>query len=119
MQEGDTINFSGGQAGSVGRDSHSHDNTFQQNQYQGPSKEDLKTLGEQLARLRMAMRKDASEPEHDEALGHIAAAQKAAESGNEAEASRRLKAAGKWALSVAEKIGVDVAAASIKVAMGL
>jgi hypothetical protein len=113
MPEGDTYNV--GQAGAVGPNAHAHHMTFQQTE---ASREDLTALAKQLDDLRKAMRADASEPDHDEALGAVAAAQKAAAAGDKAGAFDKLKSAGKWALGVAEKIGVDVAAAAIKTAMG-
>jgi hypothetical protein len=78
---------------------------------------DLDMLAEQLAILRPAMRQAASSAEQDLATGQVAAAEAEAKNGNEAQAMLRLKSAGKWALDIAEKVGVGLAVAVIKQAM--
>lgn len=57
------------------------------------------------------------EGEHDETLGAVAAAEKAATAGDGPAVLRHLAGAGKWALGVAEKIGTAVAVEAIKRAM--
>ena len=52
--------------------------------------------------------------EQDEAIGAVVAAQKAAAKGDGQTVLQHLKAAGKWTLGVAEKIGVAVAMEAIK-----
>jgi hypothetical protein len=79
---------------------------------------DLTKLAEELARLRTAMKQEAGgADEHDEAIGAVAAAGKAAGQGDGPAALRHLKTASKWTLGVAEKIGVAVAVEAIKKAM--
>jgi hypothetical protein len=80
---------------------------------------DQKRLADELKILRVALKAEASTSDHDEAIGAIASAEKATEKGDGAGASAQLKAAGKWALEVAEKIGVGVAVAALKTALGL
>lgn len=107
-----------GQAGAIGRASHAEKMIFQQAVL--PAQQiDLGALARELIELRKAMRDQASDPDHDIAIGKIAAAQQAAESGDSSGAIEHLKAAGKWALDVSTKIGGDVAAAALKVALGL
>jgi uncharacterized protein YjbI with pentapeptide repeats len=111
---GDTFNT--GQAGAVGPNAHAHDMTFQQVQHQGAL--EIPRLAEELARLRAAMKREAGDaPEADEAVGAVASAQKAVAAGDGAGALQHLKNAGSWALGVAEKIGVSVAAKAIEKAM--
>jgi hypothetical protein len=80
---------------------------------------DFATLTSELATLRAAMREAAATPDHDDALGEVAAAEKAAGRRDEAATFRHLKAAGKWALETSEKVGVGVAIAAIKYALGI
>jgi hypothetical protein len=63
------------------------------------------------------MRKEASDPEHDEALGAVASAEKAAKQGDGPKALEYLKAAGKWAMDVATKIGTALAVEAMKQSM--
>ena len=108
-----------GQAGAIGSGAHVHEITFNQIWYQIEGSIDLPRLADELAVLRQAMKKDAIEPEQDVAVGAVAAAEQAAKNGNGPKALRFLKSAGKWALDMAEKIGVGVATAAIKGAMGI
>ena len=78
----------------------------------------LPALAEELGRLRAAMRQEASELEHDEALGAVASAEKAAKQSDGPRALEYLKAAGKWTLGIAEKIGTELAVAAMKKMMG-
>jgi hypothetical protein len=89
--------------------------TFQQAQSQ--SSIDLPRLAEELKQLRAAMKKADDKDEQDEAIGAVAAAEKAATKGDEPAALRYLKVAGQWTLGVAEKLGVAVATEAIKRAM--
>jgi hypothetical protein len=79
---------------------------------------DLAGLGNDLEKLRKALRDQASTPEHDMALGQVAAAETAAKEGKGAEVLHYLKTAGTWAWEVATKIGCTVAADAIKRAIG-
>jgi hypothetical protein len=80
---------------------------------------DLERLSGELVLLRNAMKSaaDGSEPAHDMAIGQVAAAEHAARAGNRQGTKAALASAGKWALQIAEKIGVDLATAAIKDAM--
>lgn len=102
-----------GQAGAVGPGAHSHDMSFQQLWNQGDL--ELPRLAEELRQLRDAMRAEShGSSEQDEALGAVAAAEKAAVEGDGATALRHLRTAGAWGLKVAEKIAVPVATEALK-----
>jgi uncharacterized protein YjbI with pentapeptide repeats len=97
---------------------HVHDNTFQQIWNQAGM--DPLQLAQELAPLRAALKQETEgTAEQDEAIGAVAAAEKAADQGDGPTALRHLKAAGKWTLGVAEKIGVTLAAKAIESAMGI
>jgi hypothetical protein len=111
----DTYNMNG-QAGAVGSNAHAHDMTFQQLWSQGSL--DLPRLAEELAKLRDAMRRETEGTrEQDKAVAAVAEAEEAAVQGDGLAVLRHLKAAGKWTLGIAEKIGVAVAVEAIKKAM--
>jgi hypothetical protein len=83
---------------------------------------DLVALASELSKLRQAMKSEAGasgSSEQDAAIGQVAAAEKAAASKDPSKAVEALKGVGSWTLSVAEKIGVAVAAAVIKQTLGL
>jgi hypothetical protein len=106
------------QAGAVGPNSHAHDMTFQQVWNEAAAKLDLDALASELARLRPALKEAAVSAEEDVAIGEVALAEVAAKQKDGPKVLMHLKNAGKWVLGVAEKIGVDVATAAIKSAMG-
>jgi hypothetical protein len=108
-----------GQAGVVGPHGHAHDMTFNQIWNQSASDIDLPTLAKELSTLRTALKKETKEPQHDSAVGEIASAEIAAMKGDGPGALQHLAKAGKWAFEIATKIGVTVAAAALKVALGL
>lgn len=111
----DTYNIHG-QAGAVGKNAHAHDMTFQQAWNQ--SNIDLAQLAEELTRLRAAMKQETQGTrEQDKAIVSVADAEEAAVKGDGPTVLQHLKAAGTWALGVAEKIGVTLAAEAIKRAM--
>jgi len=115
---GDKYEISG-QVGSVGRNAYSHDINFNQiwnNISQGI---DLNELEKELSTLRNSLRNEANTAEHDSSIGAVAKAEIAASEGNGSETLKQLKNAGKWALSVAEKIGTNVAAQAIKSSLGI
>jgi hypothetical protein len=114
-KSGDTYNVNQGVG--VGRNVKMDNVTV--NQIQGQSQIDLPTLADQLAKLRTEMKKEATDPEHDVAVGAVAAAESAARNGDEKSALDYLKAAGKWTLGVAVQIGVPVAIDAIKKSAGL
>lgn len=104
--------------GSVGRNSHAEVVAVQQPGSQKNEEIDFEDLVSDLANLRRAMRdRSSGEGEHDEALGQIAQAEKAAKGGDRPAVFRHLKNAGKWALEVATDIGVRVAAETINRSM--
>jgi hypothetical protein len=80
---------------------------------------DLDALAAQLATLRSAMRQEPDDPDRDIVIGDVAQAEKAARQRDPARVAEHLRAAGKWAADIAEKIGVGVAVVAIKAAVGL
>ena len=114
---GDSYNI--GQVGAIGKFATANGNTFNQQNYNANLDIDLAELAAQLSTLRNEMRKVASAPEHDEALEAIAAAEKFAIEQNKASTIFNLKKAGKWALCIAEKVGISLAAKSIEHAINL
>ena len=80
---------------------------------------DLPKLADDLVKLRAALRREATEPEHDVAIGNVSMAAKAAKEGNGPKALEYLKAAGKWALDTATKVGVSVASDALTKAIGV
>jgi hypothetical protein len=108
-----------GQAAVVGRGNVVVGNTFYQLWQKMDAQPDLNKLAGELAQLRTAMRSQAKEVEDDLKVAAVAEAEKAAKEGNGPATLEALKSAGGWALGVAEKIGVGVAIAAIKTAMGI
>ncbi|MEM1044349.1 MAG: hypothetical protein AAF845_01830 [Bacteroidota bacterium] len=78
---------------------------------------DMEALIEDLALLRAAMKQEATSVEHDVAVGSVAAAEAAAREGDSKGVRKHLKAAGKWALDAATKIGVSAATEAIKASL--
>ena len=98
--------------------------TFNQVRQQHFADIDLQVLSGELRRLRQAMMRDAlaredDEPDHAIAIASIANAEKSAKSGDATAAFTHLKAAGKWALDTAAKVGVSVAEKAIEAALHL
>lgn len=108
-----------GQAGAVGPNSNAHDMTFQQVWNEAAPGVDLGALAEELARLRPALKSAANTAEEDVAVGEVALAEVAAKQKDGPKALVHLRNAGRWALEVAEKVGVGVATAAIKTALGV
>ena len=75
-----------------------------------PGELDIAALSGELALLRAAMKKaaHADSEEHDEEIGLIASAQKAADSGDRSKVLGLLKGAGKWTLEVAKSVAATV-----------
>lgn len=111
--------YTAGQAGAMGPQSHAHDMTFQQLWHQTGGNIDLAALAQELSVLRQHMKKDAADIEQDMAVGAVAAAEQAARAKDGPKVMETLKSTGQWALSVAEKIGVNVASQAIRAALGL
>lgn len=110
--------FEAGQAGAMGPDAHAHDMTFNQIWNQTRDSIDLPTLALQLNSLRSEMAKTATSAEELAEVGAVASAELHAGKGEGGAALAALSKTGKWAVSVAEQIGVGVAAAAISTACG-
>lgn len=85
----------------------------------GSDSPNLVALGEELSKLRQQLKVVAQTPEEDVATGAVARAEVAAKAGDGPGVLGALAAAGKWALQTAEKVGLIVAAAAIKKALGV
>lgn len=107
------------QVGAQGPNAHAHDMTFNQIWNQTKGDIDLQALSNELTTLRGELQKSAKSAEEFAEIGVIASAEIEAQKGNGPQVLSALAKAGKWALSVAEKIGIGVAAAAIKTACGL
>lgn len=107
------------QGGAVGPGAQATRMTFQHTQNPNVATMDLAAVHEELSRLREAMRRDSSKPEHEIAIGEVAAAEIAARDGDGPSVLEHLKRAGPWARDVATKIGVSVVSAAAKAAAGL
>jgi len=108
------------QAGAVGPGSTAQN--FQQiwNNWQtSEANVDLALLAQDLEKLRLEMKREGTSPEQDVATGEVAGAQTAAKNGDGGKVLEKLAKAGKWALSMAEKIGAGLAVAALKKAIGL
>src|SRR5215475_9496171 len=70
---------------------------------------DLPKLAAELQLLRNALRREATDREHDAAVVAVGDAEQAAQQGNGLAVLEHLKKAGKWAFDVATKIGVSIA----------
>lgn len=114
---GDTYNTK--QAGAVGRYAHAHDMTFNQIGEQIKQSIDFSELASELAKLYQVMSQEAKESSQRVALGEVAKAEEAAKANDSSKVAESLKAAGKWSLDVATKIGTSLASEAIKQSMGL
>ena len=108
-----------GQAGAVGRQAHAHDMTFTQTWNQLERSVDLAVLAQELTKLREALGKEATTPEHRFAIGAVEAAEHSARQKDGPKTLEYLKTAGAWSLSIAEKLGIGVATEVLKVAIGV
>jgi len=79
---------------------------------------DLKELAKELALLRAELGKNAKESADFESAAAVAKAEAAAEKGDGPGAFEHLKSAGKWALKIAEAVGVPVAIGALKAVLG-
>ena len=111
------------QAGVVGEGNTITGNTFQQAWAEASANIDLGKLAEELSRLRDALKTEpvpaADKGDQDIAVGAVRIAEIEARKGDGPAALAALKNAGKWTLSVAEKIGLGLAIAALKTALGL
>ncbi|WP_434141470.1 hypothetical protein JQR84_24390 (plasmid) [Pseudomonas luteola] len=108
-----------GQIGAIGANAKTEGNTFSQAWTQATSGIEFPALASELALLRAELRKIATDLEHDQAVASIGAAEVAAKKNDGEGALKHLKAAGKWALDTATKIGTQVAVKAIENAIKL
>jgi len=80
---------------------------------------DVAALSTQLVQLVGELRNRAQNPEEFRALAEVASASEAAKVDDGSKALQHLKSAGTWALGIAEKVGVSLAAKAIQSAIGL
>jgi hypothetical protein len=107
-----------GQVGAMGDKPRSDDNKFIQS---APAHAiDLVELAKQLGQVRIEMKKQAKpeDTDHDEAIGAVASAEKAAKAGDQTSALKYLKAAGTWALKVAESVAASLVKDAIEGKIG-
>ena len=117
-KSGDTYNV--GRAGIVGPNANVVNFSQAWNEWKSESSgPDVALLATQLAALRQQLKIESKTPEEDAAIGAVAQAEVAAKSGDGSKVLEALAGAGKWALGVAEKIGVAIAAVAIRKALGL
>jgi hypothetical protein len=116
---GDKYSISGPTGMIVGRNSHVHDITFAQTWSQVENKLDLDRLAIDLQQLHKILEREGSEPAQKLAAGAVAAAEQSARQKDGPKTLEYLKTAGTWALSIADKIGVEVAAQALKAALGI
>jgi hypothetical protein len=118
MTQGDTYNVSG-QAVNVGPQGTAAHVTQQQLQASHAGSIDLGMLAQELNQLRLALKKEATTAEQDASVGALAEAEQAAAKGDENSTLQALKRAGSWALDKAGAVGVVVATAALRKALGL
>jgi hypothetical protein len=122
LVQGDQVmgdKYIAGQVGAQGPGAYAHDMTFNQLWSELGSKINIKQLASELTQLRSALTKEASEPDHFVALGEVAAAEKAATADDGPTALQHLKKAGAWVWDVGTKVGIGVATAAAKTALGI
>lgn len=111
---GNKYNITGGNQGAVG-DNAQASGFIQVSEPQ--TLVDLGKLAAELETLRQAAKQEASEADHDIAVGEIASAEEAAKKGDMNSVKHHLAKAGSWAFDVATKIGVALAVEAIKQSM--
>jgi hypothetical protein len=111
--------YKAGQAGAMGPGATASQINFQQIWLQHSGKIDIESLAEELATLRAVMKKESNDAAKDVAVGEVAAAEQAAKENDGPRTLEHLKKAGTWAFDVSTKIGVGVATAALKTALGL
>jgi hypothetical protein len=108
-----------GQAGAVGPGSLAIGQEYNQIWIQSAGDINLARLAEDLIQVRSAMRASADSVEEDLAVSDLAYAEIAAKEGDGPSVMAHLAKAGRWALEVAEKIGVELAAKAIQKSLGM
>jgi CheY-like chemotaxis protein len=111
--------YEANQVGAQGPNAHVHDNTFNQVWDQSSGEIDLPNLAKELEALRIELSKSASSADDYSEIGSIANAETEAKNGDGSKALEYLSKSSKWTLDVAQKIGVGVALAAIKVSLGI
>ncbi len=106
-----------GQTGAVGAGAHAHNMAFNQIWNENKNDINLLVLAAELLKLLPKLKDEATEVEHYSSMGAIASAENCARKGDGPGALEYLSKAGKWALGIAEKIGVPVATEALKVAV--
>ena len=107
-----------GQIGAIGTSNNVSGASFSQSLADAAPQIDAGALSAELALLRVELKKLATEVEHEFSVANVAAAESAAKKGDTEDSLKYLKAAGKWALDTATKIGTQVAAKAIESAIG-
>jgi hypothetical protein len=118
MNIGDTYNING-QVGAVGPKASAHHINFNKLWEEFSSKIDLPELADELSQLRKELKEKATNDGHYQEIAEIAEAEIAAKEGKGPKVLEHLKNAGKWTLSVAEKIGTSLATSALKSVLGL
>jgi hypothetical protein len=80
---------------------------------------DLATLSSELEELRKPLRAKAETPEEDQAVAAVCEAQLEAKKGNAPGVLEKLSRDGKWALGIAEQIGVKLAVEALSKSLGI
>lgn len=106
-----------GQIGAIGTNNNVAGASFSQSLTEAASQIDAAQLAAELALLRTELKKLATEVEHEFSVANVAAAESAAKKGDTDGSLKYLKAAGKWALDTATKIGTQVAVKAIESAI--
>jgi hypothetical protein len=117
VKMGPKYNITDSQIGAVG--DHAVATQFEQVWTANSMQIDLPVLASELAELRSRLAAQAHEPSHFIAISELAMAEQAAIAGNGAVALEKLKKAGQWTWDTATKIGIGVATAAARQALGI
>jgi hypothetical protein len=112
IMNGDTYNVN--QAGAVGPNSSSNNNTFNQQNLNIPENLNFEKLSEELIELKKVLLENASTSEHYQAIADIANAEKASEEKDGNKVAKYLMSGGKWVLDFGTKVGVSIVTELIK-----
>ncbi|MEQ4722191.1 hypothetical protein [Nonomuraea sp. B19D2] len=117
---GDQFNLQNANVNQVGSHNVSHGTsiTAQQN-ITTAAAVDLVGLAKELVSLREAMTAGARTPEQQESVAAVEAAEQAAQNGDEGGVRRNLAKAGRWALTIAEKLALTAAETAIRAGIGV
>ena len=107
-------NYNVNQAGAVGPNSSSSNDTFIQQNNSLPDNYDYEKLYNELLTLKTNLSKEATLPEHFQAVSEIARAEIAAKEKNGSSVLKHLKSAGSWVMDFASKVGASVVTDLIK-----